>query len=126
MNAPGRVLVVDDHPVNAALVNAFFKRGGWATRMVNDGALALEELARQPYDLVLLDISMPGLSGIDVCRAIRARPDWAGLRVVAYTAHALAEEHAALREAGFDDILTKPVDRRVVNDVLARLRFAAL
>lgn len=126
MSAPGRVLVVDDHPVNAALVNAFFKRGGWATRMVGDGANALAELAREAYDLVLLDISMPGMSGIDVCREIRQRAEWAGLRVVAYTAHALAEEPAALREAGFADILTKPVDRRVVNDVLARLEFAAL
>jgi CheY-like chemotaxis protein len=126
MNPRSRVLIVDDHPINAALVDAFFRKAGWATDVVHEGQAALAAVDRQTYDLVLLDISMPGMSGIEVCAHIRAHPVASGVRVVAYTAHALPEEHDTLRVGGFDDILTKPVSRATVNAMLQRVGFAAL
>ena len=114
-------LIVDDHPVNAALVDAFLRRGGWDTEVVYEGQSALDAVDRRTYDLVLLDISMPGMSGIEVCAKLRAHPVVARMRVVAYTAHALPEEHETLRAGGFDDILTKPVSRDMVSRMLARI-----
>lgn len=105
-----RILVVDDNDVNRLL--AVMSLGN-ASRTVDEapgGAEALALLARHRYDCVLLDISMPEMSGYEVCGRIRADAALAGLRVVAYTAHALDSEHRKILESGFDGVLTKPVD----------------
>lgn len=115
------VLVVDDNAVNAAVAAAHLRRVGWSAQTASDGAQALRLLDDTACDLVLLDISMPGMSGIELCRLLRERPRHRGTPIVAYTAHALREEHDALRSAGFDAILTKPVDRAAIEAVLARL-----
>lgn len=125
MNDTRNALIIDDNVINAELANAHLRRGGWQTRVVGSGIEGIGALDDAAYDLVLLDISMPGMSGIDVCRAIRARPDCRQPRVVAYTAHAMASERQALRDAGFDDILIKPVDRRTMAGMLERMGFAA-
>jgi putative two-component system response regulator len=61
--------------------------------------------------VVLLDISMPGLSGVETVRRIRGNAQWQGIHVIAYTAHAMEEEKRQILEAGFDDILVKPVSK---------------
>ncbi|HMX17065.1 MAG TPA: response regulator [Rhodocyclaceae bacterium] len=105
-----RTLVVDDNEINRRIAVAFMKRLGWDVREAVDGADALGVLADGgTCNLVLLDVSMPGMSGLEVCRRIRSDPALAGLAVLAYTAHALAEERTAMLEAGFDDVLVKPV-----------------
>ena len=69
------------------------------------------ELARTLMpDVVLLDVSMPGISGTDLCRQLRAQDAYKGVRIVAYTAHALVSERADILAAGFDAYLPKPVD----------------
>ena len=102
-------LVVDDNEINRRVAVAFLKWLGWEVREADNGADALAGLAGRSCDLVLLDVSMPGMSGIEVCRRVRADPALSSLPVLAYTAHALAEETAAMLAAGFDGILTKPV-----------------
>lgn len=104
-----RILVVDDNPVNRKLATAMLRKGGWEVEDAENGALALEKLATSRYQAVLLDISMPGIGGEDVCRQIRANDSLQGLRVVAYTAHALESEKLTIMSAGFDDIVIKPV-----------------
>lgn len=72
-------------------------------------------LAAEPFDYVLLDIGMPGIDGCEVCRRIR-KAGYPGLvRVVAYTAHAMESEKQAIMEAGFDDIVIKPVTMEGLN-----------
>ena len=71
-------------------------------------------------DLVLLDVSMPGMSGIEVCRRIRADERLRGLRVIAYTAHALPEERRSFLDASFDDILIKPITREALQQLAAK------
>ena len=105
-----RILVVDDNDVNRLLAVMSLGNG---TRTIDEapgGRQALTLLAANRYDCVLLDISMPEMSGYEVCRRIREDPSLAGLRVVAYTAHALDSEHRKILESGFDGVLTKPVD----------------
>lgn len=102
-------LVVDDNAVNRKLAMVLLKRRGWKAEEVDGGQAALDRLAAGSFDSVLLDINMPGMGGEEVCRRIRANSELAGLRVVAYTAHAMESEKQRIMSAGFDDILIKPI-----------------
>ena len=82
-SAATRVLVVDDNSINRRLAMAFVKRLGFVVEEVEDGAAALERLAASPFDVVFLDISMPGMSGEEVLARLRADPRFAGLHVIA-------------------------------------------
>ncbi|MBL8458428.1 response regulator [Zoogloea sp.] len=113
-----RALVVDDNAINRHLAVAFFKRLGIVAEEAEDGPAALARLAEKPFDIVLLDISMPGMSGEEVLATLRADVRFNGLRVIAYTAHALPEEKQSLVEAGFDDLLIKPINLKAVESVL--------
>jgi CheY-like chemotaxis protein len=104
-----RALIVDDNAVNRKLAVALLKRRGWLTDEAENGLKALQMLESGKYDSVLLDISMPEMDGEEVCRRIRAHTDWARLRVVAYTAHAMESEKQRIMGAGFDDIVIKPI-----------------
>ena len=71
--------------------------------------------AKSPsVDAILLDVSMPGISGTDLCRQLRTRPEFGGVRIIAYTAHAMPGEREDILSAGFDDILIKPISRQVL------------
>ena len=113
-----RILVVDDNAVNRKLASALLKKRGCDTEEADCGLAALERLAAGRFDCVLLDISMPGIDGEEVCRRIRADGSLAGLRVVAYTAHAMESEKQRIMSAGFDDILIKPI---TIQSLLAAL-----
>ena len=104
-----RVLVVDDIPSNRMVARTMLELQGWTVLTASDGPEALDTLATAQCDLVLLDISMPGMSGIEVCQAIRANPAIANLPVIAYTAHAQPEDRRNFIASGFDEVVIKPV-----------------
>lgn len=104
-----KVLVVDDNAVNRKLAAALLKRRGVEVQEVDGGSAALAILGQERFDAVLLDISMPVMDGKEVCRIIRSTPELMGLRVVAYTAHAMESERQTIMAAGFDDLLVKPI-----------------
>lgn len=104
-----QTLIVDDNQLTGKLVSVFLKRLGWQPRLVSSGEEALELLARELVDMVLLDLRMPGMSGEKVCRCIRDDMGINHLSVVAFTAHSMPEEKARLLAAGFDDVLIKPI-----------------
>lgn len=105
-------LVVDDNATNRLLANALLNKLGWTVQEADSGELALELAERLTPQLVLLDISMPGLSGEETCRRLRLLPGGAQIRIIAYTAHAFPEERERFLAAGFDDILVKPINRQ--------------
>lgn len=113
-----RILVVDDNIVNRKLAIALLRKRGWEVEDVDGGAAALERLAQGGFDSVLLDISMPGMDGEEVCRRIRANEALAGLWVVAYTAHAMEFEKQRIMSAGFNDIVIKPVTSQSLQSAL--------
>lgn len=119
-----RILIVDDIVINRKLAAAMLRRDGWEIDEAADGGTALDMLGR-PHDFsaILLDISMPGLSGEEVCRTLRSVPDHQKLPIVAYTAHTQETQHSQLYMAGFDAILIKPVSilslRTALNKALA-------
>lgn len=108
---PLSVLVVDDNAMNRKVLRGLLGRTGHAVEEAADGPAALDLLARVKFDIVLLDIEMPGMDGYTVCRALRAA-DFRGpnrrAHVVAVTAHALSEIADRAREAGMDAHLFKP------------------
>lgn len=113
-----RVLIVDDHPVNRRLPGMLLRDSGWQCVEADSGQAALDALRESPFDCVLLDISMPVMSGNDVCRIIKTSENLKHLRVIAYTAHALDETRNSILQSGFDAILVKPINRRSLLDAL--------
>ena len=117
---PLRVLLAEDNRVNQMVAVRLLERLGLRADVVASGDEAVRAVQRRPYDVVLMDIQMPGMDGLEATRAIRA----AGLRqpyVVALTANAMAGDRDACLDAGADDYLAKPVDRERLRQALARV-----
>jgi class 3 adenylate cyclase len=113
------ILVVDDVPGNVKLLSDILKARGYRTSTAASGEEALACIARDPPDLVLLDVMMPGMNGYEVCRAIRADPAFEILPVVLVTALDPEQERAKGLNAGADDFLSKPIHQA---ELLARVR----
>ena len=114
-------LIVDDHPTNRLLASTLLKKRGWQTMEAESGESALSLAKNNSFELVLLDISMPGLSGEETCAGLRQLPNGAAMHIIAYTAHAFPEERERFLAAGFDDILVKPLNRQHFETLLAKL-----
>ncbi len=119
------VLVVEDNPINQALARVLLTQVGFAVALASSGEAAIEWLTRHTCDLVLMDIEMPGMDGLETTRRIAGLPGWrdgAGGRVpiIAVSAHATIEARAASLAAGMTDHLTKPIEPDLLYAALAR------
>lgn len=114
-----RILVVDDSSVNRAVLSAMIEACGGSSDQAEDGPEALRALDQGSYDLVLLDIHMPGMDGFDVVDALRSgQSPSRSAHVVAVTADTMAPRQDYLK-AGFDDYLNKPVPLNVVRRLVS-------
>ena len=113
-----RVLIVEDETDLADALTVGLRREGYAVDAAPDGTTALDRLSYTPYDAVLLDLNLPDIDGLEVCRAIRMEPD-ATTRVLMLTARDSIEERVAGLDEGADDYLAKPF---ALPELLARLR----
>ena len=113
-----RILLVDDKPQNRRLIEAMLVPYGYAISSASSGEEALQLTVDNPPDLILLDVVMPGLSGYEVCRRIRANDATRFLPVVMVTANPEQDKVAGI-EAGADDFIVEPFDR---HELLARVR----
>jgi len=118
MTGPARILVVDDTLTNRRLLEAVLEPQGYAVAGAGSGEDALAIIAARPPDLVLLDIVMPGMSGYDVCRAIRSDPATQALPVIVLTSSGDEDKVRAI-DAGADDFIARPFDQP---ELLARVR----
>ncbi|MFD8208646.1 response regulator transcription factor [Streptomyces sp. NPDC059695] len=125
----GRVLVVDDDPTVSEVVAGYLERAGFTVHRAEDGPAALEAAARHRPDLVVLDLMLPGMDGLEVCRRLRAsrlRASGSGTRtlpVVMLTARGEEEDRILGLEVGADDYVTKPFSpRELVLRVMSVLR----
>ena len=119
-----KILLAEDNPVNALLIRELLRRRGHKAREVTTGTAAVAAMEEESFDLVLTDIHMPGMDGIEAARAIRANELAAGRRrtpIVALTADALETGKRACQEAGMDGFLTKPVDPAELEEMFLML-----
>jgi len=120
-----KALVVDDNDVNRILACRLLGKSGWTVDEADKGEDALAYLRDHQVALVLLDVSMPTMSGQEVCRQIRADGlGGSGIKVVAYTAHAMPEEIQEFLGCGFDTVLLKPMSRDRLTATLGELGLA--
>ncbi len=115
-----RALLADDNAVNREIGVALLEELGLQVDTACDGQEALQQVAAGGYDLVLMDMQMPRLDGLDATRAIRALPGGATLPVIAMTANAFDHNRAECLAAGMNDFVTKPVDFLALARTLAR------
>jgi len=105
-----RILIAEDHPDNREMLTRRLQRRGYEVHVAENGAEAVEKAETCAPDLILMDISMPVMSGIEATKLIRTKPDVSHVRIVALTAHAMESARRECLEAGCDDFATKPVD----------------
>jgi CheY-like chemotaxis protein len=116
-----RILVVDDHPDSAPMLAELLRISGSDVRIARDGEEALEVVAEYRPEVVLLDIGLPKMDGYSVARAIRKEPWGASMVLVALTGWGQEGDRQRSKEAGFDHHLVKPVDPRMLLQLLASL-----
>jgi CheY-like chemotaxis protein/anti-sigma regulatory factor (Ser/Thr protein kinase) len=119
--APRRrhILVVDDNRDAAESLALLLRLFGNEVRTAYDGRIALDAAQAHRPDVVLLDIGLPGLDGLEVCRRLRAQPDGGQMLIVAMTGYGQEEDKRRSREAGFNDHLVKPVDFDALKGLLS-------
>lgn len=116
-----RVLVVDDHVVNQAVASAVLRKWGHAVATALDGREAVDKSGHDTFDVILMDLQMPEMDGLDATRAIRARETAQGLPrtpIIAMTARAMTEDRDRCREAGMDGFISKPLDQQALFEQL--------
>jgi CheY-like chemotaxis protein len=106
-----RVLVAEDNPTNQKLVSALLEQQGHTVAIVSNGRLAVERAAQEPFDLILMDVQMPEMSGLEAAAAIREAEQGTGrhIPIVALTARAMASDREQCLAAGMDAYVSKPV-----------------
>jgi two-component system alkaline phosphatase synthesis response regulator PhoP len=114
-----RLLVVEDDPDIALLLAHSLGRAGFGVETLGSGATALASMRRKLPDLVLLDLMLPGMDGLEVCRALRGDPATAAVPIIMLTARAEESDRIVGLELGADDYITKPFSP---NEVVARVR----
>lgn len=119
------ILVAEDNVVNQKVLSSLLKRQGWTMVLTSDGAQALARFRTERFDVLLLDVQMPELDGLEATVLIRQEEQHSGLRrtpIVAVTAHASRAQHDQCIAAGMDAVVTKPIDpallRRTIGAVL--------
>ena len=110
MSAAGRVWVVEDNDQNFELVDFLLEEAGYRVTRARDGGELVRLLPGDAPDLVLLDMHLPGGSGLDLVATLRAEPRFRRVPVVALTAHAMAGDRERFLAAGCDGYLSKPID----------------
>lgn len=114
-----QIIIVEDEPEIAELIELHVKREGYSTQIIDDGGEALEIIKKSPPDLILLDLMLPGMSGLELCRALRWEEATRELPVIMVTARGEEADVVAGLEVGADDYVTKPFSPRVL---IARIR----
>ncbi len=118
---PLRILLVEDNPINQRVADLLLKKMGYTVAFATNGVEALEAVARESFDVILLDVQMPVMDGLETARRLRAEyPESRRPWIIAMTANALAGDRETCLAAGMDDYTSKPVRSAVIAAALTR------
>jgi two-component system cell cycle response regulator DivK len=119
--APARILLVEDHGLNVELIRDLLAGARWAVLHVTAAEEALLAVRNERPDLLLMDIALPGMDGLEATRILKSSPATRDLCIVILTARAMQGDEERARAAGCDAYLTKPIDTRTFAGTLERL-----
>ncbi len=123
--APATILLVEDNPHNRKIFSGMLAHAGFRVVEAEDGYQALEKVRSDPPDLILMDLSIPGVDGWEVTRRLKALEHSKAIPIVALTAHAMRGDEERALEAGCDGYLAKPISpKKVVEEVKRYLKRA--
>ena len=114
-----RILVVDDNAVNRKLIAVALKVAGYDVHVAVDGEDALALVTTLRPSLIMMDIQLPGMDGLEVTRRLKAEPATRSIAIVATTAYAMVGDEQKARDAGCDGYIAKPIDTRRLSEVVA-------
>lgn len=106
------ILLVEDNQINSRLASLLLEKANYRVTWAENGKYALERLAEEQFDLILMDIQMPELDGIQTTARIRQNPNWQHIPIIAMTAHAMKGDRERFLAAGLDDYITKPIRKK--------------
>ena len=115
----GRVLVAEDLPMNQMIIAEMLEKEGHRVRLADNGAMAVAAMRDETFDVVLMDMEMPVMDGLEATQVIRSMESKARTPIVALTANCMIDQVAACRQAGMDDFISKPIDRSVLLHTVA-------
>jgi CheY-like chemotaxis protein len=115
-----RVLIVDDNPTNLKLVAYLVRANGYEVDTAGDANAALAAIAAHRPALILMDLQLPGIDGLELTRRLRADPATKDIKIIALTAYAMKGDEDKALEAGCDDYVTKPIDTRALPGTIAK------
>jgi PAS domain S-box-containing protein len=118
--AGARILLVEDEPINQEVARFLLEEAGLAVDVADDGIQAVAKAGQTRYALILMDMQMPEMDGLDATRAIRALPGWGDTPIVAMTANVFDENRQRCLEAGMTDFMAKPVSPDVLYETVLR------
>jgi len=114
-----KVLIVEDNPLNMRLIEMILKANSYTLLKATDGEEALDIATRERPDLVLMDIRLPKVSGLEVARRLKENPAFSHIPIIALTAHAMKGDKEKAIEAGCDSYLSKPINTRELPRLVA-------
>jgi two-component system, cell cycle response regulator DivK len=120
MMAGERILIVDDNATNLKLVAYLMRANGYTVETALDAESAIEAIRANHPDVILMDIQLPGIDGLELTRRLKADPATRDIVIVAVTAYAMKGDQAKALAAGCDDYITKPIDTRTLPDTIAK------
>ena len=115
-----RVLIVDDNATNLKLVAYLVRANGYEVDTAGDAEAALAAIAANRPDVILMDLQLPGIDGLELTRRLKADPATKDISIIAVTAYAMKGDQEKAQEAGCDDYVTKPIDTRALPQLIAR------
>ncbi|MGE3958509.1 MAG: response regulator [Vicinamibacterales bacterium] len=118
---PRRILLVEDNAVNADMLSRRLKRAGFTVDLAEDGLLAIERAGSGRPDLILMDVSLPQVDGLEATRRLKADASTKAIPIIVLTAHAMMSDRQAALDAGCEEFETKPVEFARLMEKIARL-----
>jgi len=114
-----RILVIEDNPANMELARYVLEAFGYTVSEAVDGEIGLELARAEPPDLVICDLRLPGIDGIEVAKRLKAQPALSRVPLIAVTAYAMVGDRERVLAAGFDGYISKPIDPRTFGPQIA-------